>query len=122
MARVFLDANILIDIVEKRKDLSISDFKGHEVYISPLSIHISFYVKKKKIPFPRLIYILSDINIVPLSVKITENALLGPTTDFEDNVQLHSGTEAECELFLTNDKKLLDMKFFGKTQISKSPT
>ncbi|MBI2049562.1 hypothetical protein HYT32_01505 [Candidatus Roizmanbacteria bacterium] len=108
MARIFLDANILIDIVEKRKDMSLDDFNNHEVYISPLSIHILFYVIKKKLPFPRLSDILSHINIVSLSIKITENALSGPTTDFEDNVQLHSGTEAECDLSLIEDKNLLN--------------
>lgn len=31
--------------------------------------------------------------------------------------QLHSAAEAECDYFLTSDKKLLAMKFFGKTRI-----
>lgn len=120
MARVFLDTNILIDIVEKRKNISLDDFNNHEVYISPLSIHILFYVGKKKIPFPRLLDILPVINIVSLSIKITENSLSGPTTDFEDNIQLHSATQEECDVFLTNDSKLLDMRFFGKTQMLSS--
>lgn len=41
----------------------------------------------------------------------------GPTKDLEDNIQLHSAAEAESDIFLTADKKLVDMKFFGKTQI-----
>lgn len=43
--------------------------------------------------------------------------LSGPTVDFEDNVQLHSAAEAECEIFLTEDKKLLKLGFFGKTHV-----
>lgn len=48
-------------------------------------------------------------------------ALEGPTVDFEDNTQLHSAAEAECDYFLTNDEKLLKMKFFGKTRLTNKP-
>ena len=122
MAKVFLDVNILIDIVETRKDVSLSVFDNHETYVSPLSIHILFYVGKKKVPFPRVSQMLLDINLVSFANTITEKALSGPTNDFEDNVQLHSAAEAECDFFLTSDKKLLDMKFFGKTKILSSLT
>ena len=54
--------------------------------------------------------------IVEFSDTILKRALEGPTPDFEDNVQLHSAAEAECDLFLSEDKKLLELKFFGKTQ------
>lgn len=37
--------------------------------------------------------------------------------NLEDNIQLHSAAEAECDFFLTSDDKLLKIKFFGKTEI-----
>lgn len=40
-----------------------------------------------------------------------------PTSDLEDNIQLHSAAEADCDYFLTSDKKLLAMIYFGKTKI-----
>ena len=52
-----------------------------------------------------------------LTDKILDLALEGPVDDLEDNIQLHSASEAECDVFLTNDKKLLKMKFFGKMRI-----
>ena len=44
-------------------------------------------------------------------------SLDGPTKDLEDNIQLHSAAKTEADFFLTNDKKLLKMKFFGKMRI-----
>lgn len=59
-------------------------------------------------------------NVIPFSEDVLKKSLNGPTSDFEDNVQLHSAAEAECDYFLTNDEKLLKMKFFGKTEIRNS--
>lgn len=118
MAKVFLDTNVFIDFVEKRTEASLSQFLGHEVFISPLSIHILAYTYKYKIPDDKLINFLEKhANLQILNEVITGNALLNPTTDFEDNVQLHSAAQADCEFFLTSDAKLLKMKFFGKAKI-----
>ncbi len=117
MAKVFLDTNVYIDIIKKRTESELEDFQGHDLFISPLSIHILAYVFKYKIPNDELNVNLELFNITPFDANVVENALIGPTSDFEDNVQLHSAAEAECDVFLTEDKKLLDMKFFGKVKI-----
>lgn len=57
--------------------------------------------------------------MVDFSNDILELALNRPTTDLEDNVQLHSAVQADCDFFLTEDNTLLALKFFGKLQISK---
>ena len=72
---------------------------------------------KRKVPFSKLQTILKPFSIQDFTEKISVQSLSGPTNDFEDNVQLHSAADAECDIFLTNDKDLLEMKFFGKTQI-----
>ncbi len=117
MAKVFLDTNIYVDIIKKRTESELEDFQGHDLFISPLSIHILAYVFKYKIPNDELNVNLELFNITPFDANVVENALIGPTSDFEDNVQLHSAAEEECDVFLTEDKKLLDMKFFGKVKI-----
>lgn len=119
MARVFLDANILIDLLEKRGQVSQESLNDHEVFVSPLSIHISAYITKRKIPNSELTAIMDDFTVTIFDEHICNKALQSPTTDFEDNVQLHSAAEAECDFFLTNDKQILNMKFFGKTKILK---
>lgn len=120
MAKVFLDANIIIDILEKREKAPLTEIDSHETYISPFTLHIFFYVEKQKVPYMLMSEFLTHNNIVDFSDNVVRKSLIGPTDDFEDNVQLHSAAEAECGFFITADKKLLDMKFFGKTQIISS--
>lgn len=117
MAKVFLDTNKLVDIVENRGEISVDVFDKHNLFISPLSVHILIYITKHKVPYGRLEEIIQELSIVDFGQGICDKSLEGPTDDFEDNVQLHSAASSECDLFLTNDKKLLDLRFFGKTKI-----
>jgi len=117
MANIFLDANILVDLLEKRKNILLPALNGGEIYVSTLSIHIVLYVTKQKILSFGIEELLSNINLIDFTSTTTQKAITGPTADFEDNVQLHSAAEAECDVFLTSDKSLLKMKFFGKTKI-----
>lgn len=120
MEKVFLDVNVLIDLVEKRKELNPEDLSIYTVFISPLSVHILTYVTKQKVPSSKISDIIKPFYIVALDEDILNMALTGPTDDFEDNVHLHSAAEADSDLFLTSDQKLLKMKFFGKTKIKSS--
>jgi len=116
MAKVFLDSNFLFDLTErdisKRKQID-----GHQSILSSLSYHILFYIYKYKVPQKEIIRHKDEFYIVDFTDKILTQALEGPTKDLEDNIQLHSAAEAECDYFLTSDKNLLKMKFFGKTKI-----
>ncbi len=122
MARIYLDANYFIDAVERQpKKEILKSLLGHINIVSPLSIAIYCYLYKLKIPNKHLSAQLGEFQLVDLSQTICDKALLGPTKDYEDNVQLHSAAEARCDLFLTKDKGLLKMKFFGKTKIASIP-
>ena len=118
MAKIFLDANIFIDLIEQRGHVTSNDLKGHDLFISPLSVHILMYVVKKKIPYPQLAELMHLFSIVSFDQTMIHKALQGPTNDFEDNIQLHSAALADCHLFVTHDKKLLRLSFFGKTQLT----
>lgn len=61
--------------------------------------------------------ILKQIAFVPLTAEVASLSLAGPTSDFEDNVQLHSCAASDCDFFLTSDKNLLKLKFFGKAHV-----
>lgn len=61
--------------------------------------------------------ILDEYNLVSFDPDIVEKSIYGPTDDFEDNVQLHSAVNAECQYFCTSDKKLLKLGYFGKVKI-----
>jgi predicted nucleic acid-binding protein len=120
MAKVFLDTNILIDLIEERKDLSGQFSHNENLFISPLSLHILLYVTKQNVPNEALSDLEEIFSLIPFDETICYKALVGPTNDFEDNVQLHSAAEADCDIFLTEDRKLLAMKFFGKVTLAKS--
>ena len=119
MAKVFLDTNYLIDAIHRRPEkLILTTLINHTIYASPLSFHIYCYLFKIKIPNENLITQSEKFIIVSLSKDILTKAQIGPTTDLEDNIQLHSSVEAECDYFLTNDDNLLKLTYFGKTRIA----
>lgn len=117
MAKIFLDANYFIDITERNKDIDPKIFSNHILFISPLSLHILLYVSKRKMPDSKMSKLIELFSLVPFNNQISQKALSGPTSDFEDNVQLHSAIEMDCNYFLTEDRKIFTLGFFGKMQI-----
>jgi predicted nucleic acid-binding protein len=122
MANIFFDTNYFINLYTKRGPVTISysELEKNDLFVSTLTYHIFAYTQKIKIPNEELIESLDKFYIVTFTEEVLAKALHGPTADLEDNIQLHSGAEAESDYFLTNDEKLLNMKFFGKTKITDS--
>src|SRR6266700_130765 len=121
MAKIFLDTNYFIDALHRNPEKQILEtLEKHIIFISSLSFHIYCYIYKIKIPDERINIQREIFQIEEFSENILDNSLSGPTDDFEDNVQLHSAANADCDIFLTEDKKLLNMKFFGKVRITNS--
>lgn len=116
MATIYLDTNILIDLY-KRDASQLKALTKHKLHISPLSCHILCYATKTKIPSPKLDVLIKKMGIISLSNIILQRALIGPTGDLEDNLQLHSASQAKCQYFLTRDKLLLKLGYFGDTAI-----
>ena len=117
MAAIFLDANVVIDLIEKRGKGPLPFEDADKLSISPLSVHILAYAYRHPIPSSKLAGIADIFEIIPFDAAIVERALLGPTKDLEDNVQLHSAAAHGCSRFLTNDKQLLSMGYFGTMEI-----
>ncbi|KKQ42684.1 MAG: hypothetical protein US60_C0014G0005 [Microgenomates group bacterium GW2011_GWC1_37_8] len=117
--RVFLDTNYFIDAIHRKSEKNILEaLIGYAAYVSPISVPIYCYLFKIEVPNDNLSIQIGKFRFVDLTREILEKAVSGPTRDLEDNLQLHSAAEAECNYFLTNDEKLLKMKFFGKTKIA----
>lgn len=120
MEKIFLDTNTFIDLVESR-DLNLRKvLSSNEIYASVASIGIWTYVYKKNVPNKKLLDLFDTFNFVENTNEIAKKAMLGPTKDYEDNVQLHSSVESLCEIFLTKDKDLLKLGYFGKVAIKDS--
>lgn len=117
MARIFLDTNYFIGLANRAPEVDTETLDEHKGFISALSCHILFYVNKINVPDAKMNSYISDFNLIDLNQDILDRALEGPTSDLEDNIQLHSASGVDCDLFLTGDKKLLNLKFFGKVKI-----
>ncbi len=117
MARIFLDANYLVGLANRAPEVDTEILDEHKGFISALSCHILFYINKIAVPDEKMNSFISDFNLVNLSQDILDKALQNPTADLEDNIQLHSAAEANCDFFLTFDQKLLKLKFFGKMEL-----
>lgn len=114
MKRLYLDTNIFIDILLDR-DLSNISFdtlkkalEESEVFMSVLSIHITYYVCKIKPNSEvdtKVKELISVINLIPLNEVIINRSLYSFATDFEDTIQYYSALSANCDYILTRDKK-----------------
>jgi predicted nucleic acid-binding protein len=133
--RIFLDANILVSVLNKEYPLfsyssrivSLADRKDFEVFTSPLCLAIAFYFaeKKSKRTAREKIGLLSE----HLSIAAVTEATVKKTTknhsihDFEDGLEYYSALENKCECIITEDVKdfyfseievLTGEKFFEK--------
>jgi hypothetical protein len=118
MVNIFLDVNKLVELINGGDTESYEGLRGNRLVVSLLSWHIVCYLMRWKIPNKILKQLFSVLTSVEMDKIIVKKAMVGPTDDFEDNVQLHSAVVGDCDYFLTMDKKLLKMKYFGKMRIS----
>ncbi|MCB9801974.1 MAG: hypothetical protein H6774_02700 [Pseudomonadales bacterium] len=121
MDRIFLDTNIVIDLILRREEHSVLFDYPVALFLSPLSVHILMYVTKNALPPKELIPLEEIFMFVSFTGKISMRALTGPTPDFEDNVQLHSAVASKCHVFLTSDTKLLQLGQFRGVEIMTPP-
>jgi len=114
MKKIFLDTNILIDlIVERQPHLTtlqetLPYLNPSQIYLSTLSIHIIYYVlkiKKDSKLDKRVQTVCSKINLVPLTPSITLQAINTYLTDFEDTLQYYSALDQDCDYILTRNIK-----------------
>ena len=115
MKRVFLDTNILLDLVQRRQHLNEAAtilqyaYEGKiEVAASALSFANIAYILRK-LPqelFYQLMSRLSeDISMLPLTPTDMRNAIGHPVKDFEDMLQYQCALAAGCDVIVTNNKK-----------------
>lgn len=109
MKKIFLDANILIDLITRRVKIDgIERIDFRQLYSSTLSAHILFYVNKIKYNSPeakKSTDILNHISLTPLTEEIVKNAYKVKYYNYEDTLQYLMALNAECNYILTRDKK-----------------
>jgi len=109
--KYFIDTNIIIDYFVGRKypkldlDRFFQEVHRSNIYISPLSIHIFFYVYRKTLTFNQKIEIINfvnKLNIIPLDKEVLNNTSLLDYNDYEDLLQYFSAIK-ECDVILTRN-------------------
>lgn len=109
MRKIFLDANILIDLISgRRKVEGIEDTDFKQLYTSTLSVHILFYVNRIKynsVEERRTKEVLKHIVLTPLTDTIVRNAYKSKYSDYEDTLQYLMALHANCDYILTRDRK-----------------
>ena len=98
----------------------IESLISHKLYISVITLGTWAYVYKHSIPLSKPEQLINTFNFVDATSDIAKKSLFGPTNDFEDNVQLHSASDSNCNTFVTKDAKLLKLGYFGKVRICDS--
>lgn len=116
MLRIFLDANVLVSVLNKEyplftyssRILSLASHPKFEVYTSPLCLAIAFYFAEKK---HSSIIAKQKIDLLCQHIKIAENSSKGVSDtllnkkihDFEDGLEYYAAKQQDCKCIITED-------------------
>ncbi len=115
--KVFLDTNIIVDIIDHARDNHFYGVKLIEILIKKeIDIAISedmlttiYYIVKDKLKVIGFInYIMKKWNVYYYGDKLIRKAIkisMEKNVDFKDVLQCLCAVENKCDLFITNDKK-----------------
>ena len=136
MRKVFLDFNILLDLIDTKRDTSsktiefIMNLKGNykvSFYTSSNFVYtISFILRKNNnqeiINYIKTIIEELELNLVDFKTNIlTISELFLDKTklnDLEDILMIFTAIEYNCNFFLTNDKEILNNRKDFENSIS----
>ena len=113
---VFLDSNIILDILlknadfyeESKKVLELSDSKPIDFYVSAASITDIFYILNKRLNNKEetkryLQDLLEIVSVAGIDEKKIKNALNSSWKDFEDAVQHESSIQIGADYLVTRN-------------------
>ncbi|MDR0792721.1 MAG: PIN domain-containing protein [Chitinophagaceae bacterium] len=124
MDRLFVDTNIVIDLLQKREKFyeeaqelfTLADRKKVKLFISSLTIANVHFLLSKHYNSNDARKILAKFKtlttVLPLDDKIIELALTSNLKDFEDAIQYYTAIENNTDMIITRNKK-----DFKKSQI-----
>lgn len=114
-ANVFLDANIILDFLLKRKDyeearkiIVLVLEKKIRAYISPSILHIVSYWLTKAYGSAKskdlLLLLLSDFSIIDANQEVVTLALTSQMNDIEDALQYYTALHHKIDFFISRDR------------------
>ena len=116
MTKVFVDTNIVLDLLQKRVGFyeeaqqlfTLADAKEVELYVSALTIANTHYILSKYLKMEAR-KVLSKfkilVEVLPTNDKILSLSLRSDFPDFEDAIQYYTAIENEIGFIITRNKK-----------------
>ena len=117
MHRIFVDSDIILDVLAKRgkfyihaaKLFTLLDKGEVSGFTSPIIFANIHYIlrkqKSKEFALRSLRKLKSFVSILPIDEKIIEQALDSKFRDFEDAIQYHTAKSYEINFIITRNKK-----------------
>ena len=115
--KVFIDANVLIAVLNKEyplfsraaRILSLGERNGFTLFTSPLCLAISFYFAEKKSGTTharaKIALLASNLAIAASDVETVKQTIADKRIhDFEDGLEYYSAVRSRCEVIVTEDR------------------
>ncbi len=117
MTRLFVDTNIVLDLLAKRKEFQaaaklfvLADKGEVKLFVSALTFANANYILTRQQDRIAAVKVLRDlellVSIVELSGKVVKLALNDDNfSDFEDGLQYYSAIDNDMEIIITRNQK-----------------
>jgi len=116
MEKIFVDANIVLDLLEKREEFykeaqelfTLSDKKNVKLYVSALTlanVHYLLYKHLKMKARKVLAKFKVLVDVLAVDDKILDLSLTSDLKDFEDAIQYYTAIENDMDIIITRNKK-----------------
>lgn len=114
--RIFLDANILVSVLNKEyplftysaRILSLADNKKFTVYTSPICLAIAFYFAEKKsgtqVAKKKIEILVDKLSITDVGKnEVLQSLQNKKVNDFEDGIEYYAAVSCNCDAIITED-------------------
>jgi predicted nucleic acid-binding protein len=114
--KIFLDANILVSVLNKEYPLftyaarvvSLADNKKFTVYTSPVCLAIAFYFAEKKsgtdMAKKKIEMLVAKLSITAIGKnEVLESLQNKKVNDFEDGLEYYAAQACGCDVIVTED-------------------
>ena len=117
VSRIFLDANVLLDLLLKRKGFLMARQIMEKIiagevagYVSPSIVHILAYWLKKAYGNHKarelVLVLLVNVKVIEIDHETTIHALHSKIDEIEDALQYYTALHHELDALITEDKLL----------------
>ena len=118
--KIFIDVNIFIDVMTKRRgwteSLRVLNLARRsqeiESWTSALTLPLIYFFRRRVVDETTARAdaqaILKGLHLVPLSQAVLDRAIISASPDFEDNIQLVSAVSISANHLITRNKKDFD--------------